>query len=143
MAAKVITNGKLYDAKADIWSLGITLYEMFSDLTPAKVILKIPRSQPAKLEGTQFSNPVKEFLAACLIDEPNDRPTAEDLSDISLSDQTNPGCESLPLDKADWDFMENYSELDSCKMDGINSINLNDQPINPSSKDGPVTLRPH
>ncbi|KNF02934.1 hypothetical protein PSTG_03883 [Puccinia striiformis f. sp. tritici PST-78] len=72
MAAKVITNGKLYDAKADIWSLGITLYEMFSDLTPAKVILKIPRSQPAKLEGTQFSNPVKEFLAACLIDEPND-----------------------------------------------------------------------
>ncbi|KAI9618223.1 hypothetical protein H4Q26_012577 [Puccinia striiformis f. sp. tritici PST-130] len=127
MAAKVITNGKLYDAKADIWSLGITLYEI----------------QPAKLEGTQFSNPVKEFLAACLIDEPNDRPTAEDLSDISLSDQTNPGCESLPLDKADWDFMENYSELDSCKMDGINSINLNDQPINPSSKDGPVTLRPH
>ncbi|KAI7966194.1 hypothetical protein MJO29_001942 [Puccinia striiformis f. sp. tritici] len=54
MAAKVITNGKLYDAKADI-------------------------CQPAKLEGTQFSNPVKEFLAACLIDEPNDRPTAEDL----------------------------------------------------------------
>jgi serine/threonine protein kinase len=78
MAPEVITDGKLYDTKADIWSLGITLYEMlngnppFSDLTPAKVILKIPRSQPAKLEGNQFSNIVKEFLAACLIDEPND-----------------------------------------------------------------------
>ncbi|CAH7688383.1 STE/STE20/YSK protein kinase [Phakopsora pachyrhizi] len=85
MAPEVITDGKLYDTKADIWSLGITLYEMlngnppYSDLTPAKVILKIPRSQPAKLEGSQFSNGVKEFLAACLIDEPNDRPTAEDL----------------------------------------------------------------
>ncbi|KAI7961382.1 hypothetical protein MJO28_001871 [Puccinia striiformis f. sp. tritici] len=186
MAPEVITDGKLYDTKADIWSLGITLYEMlngnppFSDLTPAKVILKIPRSQPAKLEGNQFSNSVKEFLAACLIDEPNDRPTAEDLckqkwiksiskaplsplkdlttrysrwinsggvrqslADISISDQTNPGRESPPLDKADWDFMEDHSELDSYKMDGINSIDPDDQSIDPSSKDGAVTLRPH
>ncbi|KAH9812399.1 kinase-like domain-containing protein [Melampsora americana] len=85
MAPEVIADGRLYDTKADIWSLGITLYEMlngnppYSDLTPAKVILKIPRSQPAKLEGNQFSNGVKEFLAACLIDEPNDRPTADEL----------------------------------------------------------------
>ncbi|MBW0476180.1 hypothetical protein O181_015895 [Austropuccinia psidii MF-1] len=85
MAPEVITDGRLYDTKADIWSLGITLYEIlngnppFSDLTPAKVILKIPRSQPAKLEGNQFTNAVKEFLAACLIDEPNDRPSAEEL----------------------------------------------------------------
>ncbi|KAA1101461.1 hypothetical protein PGT21_020750 [Puccinia graminis f. sp. tritici] len=182
MAPEVITDGKLYDTKADIWSLGITLYEMlngnppFSDLTPAKVILKIPRSQPAKLEGNQFSNGVKEFLAACLIDEPNDRPAAEELckhkwiksinkaplsplkdltarysrwinsggvrqslADISTLDQTNPGPESPPLDKADWDFMDDH-ELNSYKMDGINSIDPNDQ--SHDSKDGAVTLRP-
>ncbi|WAQ85822.1 hypothetical protein PtA15_6A451 [Puccinia triticina] len=182
MAPEVITDGKLYDTKADIWSLGITLYEMlngnppFSDLTPAKVILKIPRSQPAKLEGNQFSNGVKEFLAACLIDEPNDRPTAEELckhkwiksiskaplsplkdltarysrwinsggvrqslADITTLDQTSPGPDSPPLDKADWDFMDDH-ELNSYKMDGINAIDPRDQAAD--SKDGAVTLRP-
>lgn len=183
MAPEVITDGKLYDTKADIWSLGITLYEMlngnppFSDLTPAKVILKIPRSQPAKLEGNQFSFNVKEFLAACLIDEPNDRPTAEELckhkwiksiskaplsplkdlttrysrwinsggvrqslADISLLDQNHTGSESPPLEKADWDFMDDH-ELDSYKMEGVDSIDPKDEQPN-DSKDPAVTLKP-
>lgn len=78
MAPEVISNGKLYDTKADIWSLGITLYEMvtgnppYANLELKAAMKKIERSQPAKLDGTSWSAGIRDFLAACLIDEPND-----------------------------------------------------------------------
>lgn len=76
MAPEVITDGKLYDTKADVWSLGVTLYEIatgnppYFGMEPLRACALIPRSAPAKLEGTIFSLAMKEFLSLCLQTDP-------------------------------------------------------------------------
>ncbi|GAA5879052.1 hypothetical protein JCM1840_003853 [Sporobolomyces johnsonii] len=86
MAPEVITDGKMYDTKADIWSLGITLYEIatgnppYFGMEPLRACALIPKSQPPKLEGGVWSNPMREFLASCLQVDPALRPTADELS---------------------------------------------------------------
>jgi len=87
MAPEVITDGALYDTKADIWSLGVTLYEMsngnppFANYEPLRAIQMIPRSAPAKLDPAgPFSPPMREFMDFCMQEDPNDRLTADDLS---------------------------------------------------------------
>ncbi|KND03827.1 STE/STE20/YSK protein kinase [Spizellomyces punctatus DAOM BR117] len=83
MAPEIIKRAQ-YDFKADIWSLGITIIELatgnppFADQDPRKAIFLIPRTRPAKLEG-KFSAALKEFIALCLKEEPEERPSAEDL----------------------------------------------------------------
>ncbi|PWN92518.1 kinase-like protein, partial [Acaromyces ingoldii] len=86
MAPEVITQGKSYDQGADIWSLGITIYEMvtgnppLADQEQMRVIMLIPKNKPPRLpaEGS-FSQPMRDFVAACLNEEPNERPNAEEL----------------------------------------------------------------
>ncbi|KAF9935217.1 hypothetical protein FBU30_006302 [Linnemannia zychae] len=84
MAPEVIREGQTYDFKADIWSLGITIYEIatgnppFADHLPMRAITLIPKSRPAQLEG-DWSPAMKEFVALCLHEVPNERPSAEDL----------------------------------------------------------------
>lgn len=86
MAPEVIQEGAAYNQKADIWSLGVTLYEMttgfppFSEQDPKRAVYLIPRSKPARLEGTQYSAALKEVVARCLDEQPEERATAEDLS---------------------------------------------------------------
>ncbi|ODQ63909.1 kinase-like protein, partial [Nadsonia fulvescens var. elongata DSM 6958] len=86
MAPEVIMEGSAYNFKADIWSLGITIYEIatgsppYSNQEAMKVILLIPRSKPARLEGSQYSPCLKEFVALCLDEQPDERPSAEELS---------------------------------------------------------------
>lgn len=76
MAPEVIQDGKLYDTKADIWSLGITLYEIsvgnppFANYEALRALQLIPRSKPATLEGGTWSQSMREFLALCLMEEP-------------------------------------------------------------------------
>eukprot|EP00842_Homolaphlyctis_polyrhiza_P003922 jgi/Hompol1/4530/HPOL_000943-RA len=83
MAPEIIKRAQ-YDAKADIWSLGITIIELatgnppFADQDPRRALFLIPRSRPPKLEG-RFSSIIQEFIANCLREEPEDRPTAEQL----------------------------------------------------------------
>ncbi|KAJ3069142.1 putative protein serine/threonine kinase, partial [Rhizoclosmatium hyalinum] len=80
---EIITRSQ-YDFKADIWSLGITIIELatgnppFANHDPRKAIFLIPRSRPAQLEG-DFSPQIKEFIALCLTEEPDQRPSAEEL----------------------------------------------------------------
>lgn len=94
MAPEVITDGKMYDTKADIWSLGITLFEMTMGnpphfgIEPLRACALIPRSDPPTLPDNDeaaedglgpFSNPMREFLAQCLQIDAAGRPTADEL----------------------------------------------------------------
>lgn len=86
MAPEVIQEGHAYNQKADVWSLGITLYEIttgtppYADQEARRAIQLIPRAKPARLDGTQYSVALKEFVAKCLDEQPEERTTAEELT---------------------------------------------------------------
>lgn len=87
MAPEVITTGKSYDQSADIWSLGITIYEMvmgnppLAEIEQMRAIMLIPKNKPPRLplEG-KFSPLMRDFVATCLNEEAKERPNAEELS---------------------------------------------------------------
>lgn len=90
MAPEVVTQGRLYDVKADIWSLGITLLEMAHGEPPmhgqpaahAVKILGDKKLRAPRLEGGAWSKEMRDFVTACLNEEPADRLSAEDLSKL-------------------------------------------------------------
>ena len=68
-----------YDYKADIWSLGIMIYEMIKGSAPNshivdqhKLIQLIPRMKPPRLAEGEGSKELREFVAACLRELPSD-----------------------------------------------------------------------
>ena len=87
MAPEVILEGKTYDYKADIWSLGITVYEMVTGNPPysqhdqLQAISIIPKNQPPRLpDQAGYSPLLQEFVAVCLDEEPSDRIPADELA---------------------------------------------------------------
>lgn len=75
-----------YDYKVDIWSMGITLIEFAQmeppnhEMSPMRVLLKIQKSDPPKLEQpSKWTKDFNDFIAKCLIKDPQKRPTCDEL----------------------------------------------------------------
>ncbi|XBW36639.1 hypothetical protein QEN19_002210 [Hanseniaspora menglaensis] len=83
MAPEVITESASYDSKADIWSLGITVYEAatgnppYCEVDAMRAMQMIVKNKPSRLEGKQYSQSLKDFVALCLDENPYERPTAD------------------------------------------------------------------
>jgi serine/threonine protein kinase len=88
MAPEVLTSSS-YDSKADIWSLGITLYEMATGAQPLaeipqlQAITLIPKVKPPRLPEQYGSKDMKDFINNCLRELPSDVSLA--LSDDHLA----------------------------------------------------------
>ncbi|KAG1742854.1 kinase-like domain-containing protein [Suillus lakei] len=86
MAPEVAQPVPAYDSKADIWSLGIMIYEMVkgapphSDLRDAiKVMQLITKVQPPQLAEADGSKEMREFVSHCLKASPSERFSADEL----------------------------------------------------------------
>ncbi|GMK54422.1 hypothetical protein CspeluHIS016_0110080 [Cutaneotrichosporon spelunceum] len=85
MSPEVIL-GRPYDAKADIWSLGVTLIELASGSAPmsgkTSDILSATATGKARPSlGPGFSKQMREFVDVCLQQDPDRRPTASKLAE--------------------------------------------------------------
>jgi serine/threonine protein kinase len=85
MAPEVIMEED-YNAKADIWSLGITLIELAEGLPPyaersiLAALQMIPRNEPPKLkEPSKWSSEFNDLISVCLQKDPKNRPSAVEL----------------------------------------------------------------
>ncbi|KAG6889370.1 hypothetical protein C0995_001435 [Termitomyces sp. Mi166 len=88
MAPELI-QGHHYDSSADIWSFGITALELTqgrpprSRETPQRVLMRTIQDDPPTLDrdgGTyKYSRAFKEIVESCLVKDPSNRPTAQDL----------------------------------------------------------------
>jgi serine/threonine protein kinase len=78
MAPEVIQGVSAYDTKADIWSLGIMIYEMIKGMPPHsnldkfKVMDLIPRAKPPRLAEAEGSKDMRDFMAFCLKESPSE-----------------------------------------------------------------------
>ncbi|CDH52331.1 serine threonine kinase [Lichtheimia corymbifera JMRC:FSU:9682] len=85
MAPEVI-KGQAYDAKADIWSLGVLMLEMmqgdppYVEYPPLRAVFLIASSGlPSLVKPDHWSNELKDFVQLCTMTEPEDRPDAAGL----------------------------------------------------------------
>ncbi|KAF5385865.1 hypothetical protein D9615_002457 [Tricholomella constricta] len=86
MAPELLQTLPVYDTKADIWSLGILIYEMIKGSPPhntlenIKVMDLIPKAKPPRLQENEAGKDLRDFMAMCLKESPAERLPADELS---------------------------------------------------------------
>ncbi|KAI0074150.1 Pkinase-domain-containing protein [Panus rudis PR-1116 ss-1] len=89
--APEVAHGAAYDTKADIWSLGIVIYEMIKGNVPnshivdqMKLLQMIPRMKPPRLNEGEGSKELRDFVAQCLKESAKERLSADELLKTKL-----------------------------------------------------------
>ena len=88
--APEVMKENIYSEKADIWSLGICLYELafghppFHDLQPQEQVKMIINHPPNISENSGFSNHFIKFINSCLDPNPKTRSSAKNLINSSF-----------------------------------------------------------
>lgn len=127
-------NNPVYDIRADVWSLGITLVELATGEYPYKncnnefaVMSTILGSEAPTLEGDQFTDMFKSFVNRCLTKDVKMRPKYNAL----LQDPFIQHYKNTSVDVKSWFknvlFKENYMCSETCTVKNENSsdeINL-------------------
>ncbi|KAK3110113.1 hypothetical protein LTR53_015938 [Teratosphaeriaceae sp. CCFEE 6253] len=72
-----------YSTEVDIWSFGITVYEMATGQPPYTNVpmerLAEATANAPRLEGGDYSDGLRDFVAFCLNGDPRERPSAEEV----------------------------------------------------------------
>ncbi|KAG8227251.1 hypothetical protein J437_LFUL003982 [Ladona fulva] len=92
-----------YDARCDVWSVGITAIELFegqpplSELHPMRALFRIPRSPPPALDPHNALNApsLADFVSECLVKDMEQRPFAHELLEHPLLRGTNVHAEKI------------------------------------------------
>lgn len=80
-----VVDNKPYGIQADIWSLGVVLYEVLVLESPfqgnclAALVLKIVTAEPKPVPSQHYSEEVRRMVTWCLKKSPEQRPSTEDL----------------------------------------------------------------
>lgn len=86
MAPELFDQSASYGTEVDIWAFGSMVFEIASGLPP-NVFAGVDVTQlgsyikqhTPRLEGDKYSEPLKDLVSFCLVEDPNSRPTIEEV----------------------------------------------------------------
>jgi len=148
MAPEVMEQSDGYDAKADMWSFGITAMELafgrapYSTFKPMKIILLTLQEDPPTIDiyesKKKISKPLNQIITACLKKNPKERLSAPDL--IKKKFLKNPKPPSYVADKLKELFSEDTNSRNLFAPE--KKINISEtRSLEKVDKDKPVSFR--